>query len=404
MARQCVYLQRPHNETEMASRKASDPEMTDSSARHPASVPFATRGIFLILVLGCIYLARDFLLPVVLAVLLFFVIAPVHRRLQNAGFHGTSVAGVLVLGLLITFVSIFLLLSGPLMQIIENLPAIIEGVSSRLAQAQQAFLAVAEGIRAGAPAEVPQPRPIIVTENGDTSDNEFLLTTASGALLYLAEAPIIVGQFLLVLVLVFFMLSASELLYLKIIQSFDLFADKRMALATLREVEQKLGGYLGTIASINLVLGICIGLAMWALGMPVPLLFGVLAFLLNFIPFVGALIGVVLSVVVAMLWFDNFGSVVLVGAVYMTLTALEGNLVTPSILARRLRMNTVLVVISIAFWAWIWGFMGMIIAVPMLVALRVITEQVPRWQKVANFLSGDKDALHLDNAKDTATP
>lgn len=388
----------------MASPTASDPDPDDNLSRTAEFEPAAVRGIFLILLLGCVYLARDFLLPVVLAMLLFFVFAPVQRRLQYAGFHGTSVAGVLVLGLLIALVSIFMLLGGPVMQIIDNLPAIIEGVSSRLDQAQQAFFAVAEGIRAGAPADVPQPRPIIVADNGDDSDNELLLTTASSALLSLAEAPLVVGQFLLVLVLLFFMLSASELLYLKIIQSFDVFADKRMALETLRQVEQRLGGYLGTITLINLALGICIGLAMWALGMPVPLLFGVLAFLLNFIPFVGALIGVVLSLVVAMLWFDSFGSVLLVGAAYMTLTALEGNLVTPGIVARRLRMNTVLVVISIAFWAWIWGFMGMIIAVPMLVALRVITAQVPRWRKVANFLSGDKDALHMSSVNHTATP
>lgn len=369
-----------------------------------ARAPLALRGIFLILLLMFIHFARDFLLPVVLALLLFFVFVPLQRRLNSAGLHSTPVAAAIVLALLVCLLSIFFLLSGPVMQIIDNLPAIVEGVTLRLEQAQSALAAFAEGLRTGTAADTPQLRPTVVNPSESENGNDFWLSTASGALVYLAEAPLAVGQFLLVLVLLFFMLSSSELLYLKIIQSFDAFGDKRMALETLRQVEQKLGGYLGTIALINLGLGVCIGLAMLALGMPVPLLFGVLAFLLNFIPFVGALIGVVLSTVVALLWFDTFGSVLLVGAAYLTLTTLEGNLITPSILARRLRMNTVLVVVSIAFWAWIWSFMGMIIAVPILVALRVITEQVPHWQKVANLLSGDRAALHAECDTDKAVP
>jgi len=377
------------------------PEPVHHPTTSPAQAPIALQGIFLIFLLIFIHFARDFLLPVVLALLLFFVFVPAQRRLQGAGFHSTLVAAVIVIGLLVFLLVIFFLLSGPVTQILNNLPEIIDGVTLRLEQARNTLFAFAEGMRTGTAADIPQLRPTVVTEPDDDNGNQFWLTTASGAIVYLAEAPLVVGQFLLVLVLLFFMLSSSGLLYLKIIQSFDAFADKRMALETLRQVEQKLGGYLGTIALINLGLGVCIGVAMWLLGMPVPLFFGVLAFLLNFIPFVGALIGVILSITVALLWFDSFSSVALVGAAYLTLTTLEGNLITPSIVARRLRMNTVLVILSIAFWAWIWSFMGMIIAVPILVALRVITEQVPRWQKIANLLSGERAALHaeLDTVK-----
>ncbi|TVP70937.1 MAG: AI-2E family transporter [Rhodobacteraceae bacterium] len=381
------------------ARPTPETSSPQDGASHGA--PAAVQGIFLLMLLGFIHLAREFLLPVILSLLLFFVFVPLQRRLQNAGLHGTSVAAVLVLGLLVVMVSIFVVLSGPVFQIIENLPEIVQDISGRLDSAREALMTIAEGVRSGGPADVPQLRPTIASDENEDSDGDLLFSTASGALVYLTEAPLVVGQFLLILLLLFFMLSSSDLLYLKVIQSFDAFGDKRMALATLRQVEEKLGGYLGTITLINLGLGICIGLALWALGMPVPLMFGVLAFLLNFIPFAGALIGVVLATAVALLWFDTLGSVVLVGLVYLSLTSLEGNLVTPSILARRLRMNTVLVVLSIAFWAWIWSFMGMIIAVPMLVALRVITEQVPRWQKIANVLSGDKAALHFDPMKDT---
>ena len=196
-----------------------------------------------------------------------------------------------------------------------------------------------------------------------------------------------VAQVLLAVILLFFLLSSSDTIYLKVIQSFDAFQDKRTAFNALREVEQKLGGYLGTVTLINAGLGVCVGFAMWILGMPVPLLFAVLAFVLNFIPFIGAAMGIVLVSVVALLWFDTLPDVALVTSAYLVLTAIEGQLVTPALLARRLRMNTALVVIAIAFWAWMWSFMGMVIAVPILVALRVIAEQVPKWRKFANLLS-----------------
>lgn len=228
------------------------------------------------------------------------------------------------------------------------------------------------------------------------------MSTVTGALVYLAETPAMVAQVVFALVLLFFLLSSSDLLYLKIIQSFDGFAEKRAAFNALREVEKNLGGYLGTVTFINAGLGASIGLAMWALGMPVPLLFAVLAFLLNFIPYLGAVMGVVLSALVALLWFDTLFSVLTVAGTYMLLTAIEGQLITPSLLARRLRMNTVLVFLSVAFWAWMWSFLGMLIAVPLLVALRVISEQIPGWHKFANLLSGE--VAPVPEAPDPDTP
>lgn len=349
----------------------------------------------MILLFGAVHVARSLLLPVVIAVLLFFVFMPLQRRLQKIGLPSGLVAGVLVLGLMVGFAVIFFLLSGPVMQVAENLPEIVRDVTARFEQARDAATVLLQGLREGAQSDVPQLRPTIVEDiNGEAEaqSDDILFDTATGALVYLSEAPAKVAQVFVALVLLFFMLSSSDLIYLKIIQSFDAFKDKRAALSTLREVERKLGGYLGTVTFINAGLGVVIGLAMWALGMPVPLLFAVMAFLLNFIPYVGAMIGVALATVVALLWFDSLGEILLVGCVYLLLTSLEGQLITPSVLAKRLQMNTVLVFLSVAFWAWMWSFPGMLIAVPILVTLRVVAEQVPRWHKLANLLSGESDA------------
>jgi len=362
------------------------------AARHPPVPAAAVVGIFIILLLAAVQHAREFLLPVVVALLLFFVFVPVQRRLQRIGLPGAAIAAVLVLGLLVGIAAIFFLLSGPVMEVANNLPDIVQDITARIEAARDVFLAIVQGFRAGEETDIPQLRPApaeAIAENGESQENDLLMSTVSGALVYLAETPAMVAQVIFALVLLFFLLSSSDLIYLKIIQSFDGFGEKRAAYNALREVEQNLGGYLGTVSFINAGLGVSIGLAMWALGMPVPLLFAVLAFLLNFIPYLGAVMGVVLASLVALLWYDTLFSVLMVAGVYMMLTAVEGQLITPSLLARRLRMNTVLVFLSVAFWAWMWSFLGMLIAVPLLVALRVISEQIPGWRKFANLLSGE---------------
>ena len=362
------------------------------ASKHRAAPTTAVVGIFIILLLAAVQFAREFLLPVVVALLLFFVFVPLHRRALRIGLPGSVTAAALVLGLLVGIASIFFLLSGPVMEVANNLPDIVRDITARIEAARDVFLAIIQNFRAGAESDIPELRPASAVEggsNGEDEEDDILMSTVSGALLYLTETPTIVAQVMFALVLLFFLLSSSDLIYLKIIQSFDGFAEKRAALTALREVERNLGGYLGTVSMINAGLGVSIGLAMWALGMPVPLLFAVLAFLLNFIPYLGAVMGILLASLVALLWFDTLSSVLMVAGVYLLLTSIEGQLITPAFLAKRLRMNTALVFLSVAFWAWMWSFLGMLIAVPILVALRVIAEQIPRWRVFANLLSGD---------------
>ena len=360
--------------------------------------PLAIRGIFILVLLMVVHYARDFLLPVVTALLLFFVFVPLQRRLQNMGLPGNAVAGILVLGLLAGIAAIFFLLSGPVMQVAENLPEIIENITRRFEAVRDALVTAVQSLRDSGTNGVPDLRASVgvdVTSDSDDDDSDeaLLMSTATGALSYLAETPAKIAQVAFMLVLLFFLLSSSDLIYLKIVQSFDAFSDKRAALNALREIETNLGGYLGAVTLINAGLGASVGLAMWLLGMPVPLMFAVLAFTLNFIPFLGAVAGVLLTGVVAILWFDDLQSVLLVILTYTALTALEGQLITPLLLARQLRINKVFVFLSVAFWAWMWSFMGMLIAVPLLVAVRVIAEQVPGARKIANFLSAERSDL-----------
>ncbi|WP_322893337.1 MULTISPECIES: AI-2E family transporter [unclassified Yoonia] len=368
----------------------SAPRRAEPFASANVLIAPALTGILIILSLGAIHYAKQFLVPVVLAVLLFFVFMPLQRRMQRFGINSHLAAFALVSSLLIGIGAIFFLLSGPVVEVAQNLPDIMSDIALRLEAARDVMVAAGDSFRSSATTEMPDLRSAAGADSesdGEMMESDMLLSTAGSVLLYLSEAPAVVAQLFFAIILLFFLLSSSDVIYLKTIQSFDGFSDKRTALAALREVEQKLGGYLGTVTLINAGLGVCVGLTMWWLGMPVPLLFAVLAFVLNFIPFIGAVMGVALSAAVALLWFDTLFDVALVAGAFLLLTAIEGQLVTPAMLARRLQMNTALVVLCIAFWAWMWSFMGMVIAVPMLVAVRVMAEQIPSWRKFANLLS-----------------
>src|SRR4029079_5260691 len=113
-----------------------------------------------------------------------------------------------------------------------------------------------------------------------------------------------------------FMLAAGDLFSEKLINVMPTLSDKKRALGITREIEHEVSRYLATIGVINVALGVAVGLALWALGMPSPVLWGVLAALLNFIPYVGAAIGVAVTFGVAIVAFDTLGHAALVPAAY----------------------------------------------------------------------------------------
>lgn len=212
---------------------------------------------------------------------------------------------------------------------------------------------------------------------------------ASTTSMLVSMGPAILSQTFFTLIFLFFLLASGDLLYLRIVQSFDTLKEKRAAYDALREIEGSLGNYLASITVINVGLGVVSGLAMWALGMPSPLLWGVAAALLNYIPYIGAALGYVGAFVVALVVFDDVWWALLVGGTYFGLTAIEGQFVTPYFVSRRLQLNTVVVFLTVALWAWLWSILGMVVAVPMLVVIRVLADHIPGLEKFGNFLAGD---------------
>ena len=221
-----------------------------------------------------------------------------------------------------------------------------------------------------------------------------------GAAMTLAmTAPTVLAQIVLTLVLLFFLLASGDMFYEKIVHVTPRFSDKRRAVRIAYDIERRLSRYLLTIAIINAGLGCAIGLAMWAIGMPTPLLFGVIGFVFNFVPYVGAVAGVVIVTAVAIVSLDTVGLALLAGALYFACTTVEGQFVTPYFVGRALRLNVVVVFISVTLWAWLWSVVGMLVATPMLVAIRTFCEHIPALEPFGDFLSGRGEEVESSPAE-----
>ena len=347
---------------------------------------WAVIGIFVMLAVGALAYAKVFLTPVILAFLLALVFSPVRRALERLRLPSGLAAALIMLGLVAAIGTVAVLLSGPVRGWAEDAPQIGARLEDRIRDIRASFGAdeggtsIEEVVDQVTEAAAPEgedgegPVEVVVQESGPLS------TVA-------ATAPAVLVQLILVLVLLFFVLASGDMFYEKIVHVLPRLSDKRRAVRIARDMERTLSRYLLTITLINMGLGVCVGLAMWALGMPDPLLFAVLAWLLNYIPYLGAIGGAGIALIVGLLTFPTTGEAVAPALAYYALTAFEGQFVTPYLIGRNLKLNTVVVFIAVAFWAWLWSIVGMLIAVPLLVAMRVFSEHVPALEAFGKFLS-----------------
>ena len=187
------------------------------------------------------------------------------------------------------------------------------------------------------------------------------------------------------LVLLYFLLNTGDI-FLRKIAAIQRNAENRHKVVSIaRRLERDISAYLLTITLINVGLGTAVGLALWWLGMPNPVLWGTMACLLNFIPYLGAMLGVVVVAVVAMLSLD--GTMAFwPPLVYLALTAMEGSFITPTIVGQRLTLNPLMIFAGVIFWGWMWGVGGALLAVPLLAVIKIICDHVEPMKPMGRLL------------------
>lgn len=340
----------------------------------------AVRLIALIFGLTACWLARDLLVPIMLAMLLALLGNPLVTRLTRIWIPRWIGALVIVLGGLVLAVTLASLLVGPATDWIKQAPAELRQLAPKLRsltrQVEQANKAAASIVNA-AGASTP---PNAAATEVDKPQPPNLWTVIS-------STPRILASILAVVLLAFFFLVYGEGLQRHAIARLPDAKKKLLTIDILRTIEGDLSKYVLTISMINLGLGLILTGALFWLGLSLSdaLLWGTVAALLNFVPYVGPLSGVLLLGLVGVVAFNSPGQMLIPPALYLSLHITESQFVTPVILGRRMAISPLVMLLWLMLWGFLWSIPGLLLAVPMLASLKIVAERVESlqgWAKV----------------------
>jgi predicted PurR-regulated permease PerM len=223
----------------------------------------------------------------------------------------------------------------------------------------------------------PQPSAPVLTPPGGTEIAGTLFTWTGSVLAGVVETA----------VLLFLLLASADRFVLKVAQALQTLGDRADALAICRQVQQSVSSYLFAVSLINLVFGTVVGLSLGLTGLPNAAMWGAVALVANFVPYFGPIVGIAVVAVVGLLAFDNVGRGLLPAGAYLLCHLLEADLITPLLLGRRFKMNAFVIFVMLMFCGWLWGVLGALLAMPLLVTLNVVCSRVPALAAFAEFLS-----------------
>lgn len=340
----------------------------------------AITGIFVLLLLYTLYFASSLLVPLVFALLLDLMFQPLVDRLARLGLPRGLGALLVIAGLCTTLVSAIWFQTKPALAWLDRAPSVAQQIRikveplRRSAQELQDKTEQVEEIAAG-------------MLNRDTSTREVVLESQTWREQLLDAAERFVTLSVVTLILLYFMLATGRTTARNLLYLLPGFGARRTAIRIGHNLRSHISRYLVTITCLNAVLGLATTLLMWALGMPNPWLWGLLAGVMNFVPYVGATLTTVVIAIVAGISFDELWRIVLAPTSYLLLTSCEGQVISPMLHGKRFAINPVLVFLSMTFWAMLWGAPGIILAVPLLVTFKVVCDQVDSLKPVSLFMT-----------------
>jgi predicted PurR-regulated permease PerM len=335
-------------------------------------------GLFVLALLATAYVASDIVLPLVFAFILKLLLQPAMRILERLHVPRMLAALLLILALFGTIVGLGTAISGPAGSWAAKLPEGIPRLQERLSfmrgpiDTVQRFLQQVENFGGTEP-----------TANAAASPRGPTLLTK----LFTGTRNFAGGLFTTVLFL-FFLLVSGDVFLLRLVEIVPRFSSKRQVVEISQQIESDISAYLVTITIMNATVGIAMALAMWLTGVGDPILWGTVAFLLNYVPILGTALGAVIFLLAGLLTIDTLWLALLPAALYLGFHLIEGETVTPMLLAKRFTLNPVLIIISLVFWFWMWGIPGMILSVPMLAITKIICDRVRPLAAFGHFLEG----------------
>jgi predicted PurR-regulated permease PerM len=321
----------------------------------------ATIGMFVILAVVALSLARPLLLPVASAFVVAMMLGPLSARAERYRIPPLVTAIILWLLVIGVFYGVIVLLASPVVEWIGKAPDIGRNIQEKLHVLDRPLAALQELRDALLPSE----------KKGSLGVD--IMTFVQPALLVVTPA---IGQIFIFFGTLFFMLLGRARLRRVLIAFFDEREARLRMLKIMNDIEHNLTGYLSIVAVINIAVGICGGFAAWVAGLPDPIAWAVLGFILNFIPYIGALIMEAALFMVGLVTFPTLTHALLAPLLFLALATLEGHFITPSVMGHRLTLNPLVVFLSLVFWTWLWGPVGAFLAVPILIMAMVVVDHL----------------------------
>ena len=373
-----------------------DPPIDVASETTPAPAR-DSKGVALtvLAVAAAILLARymqSVLIPLVLAGLVFYALDPIVDRLQRLRVPraiGAGLAITLIIGAC-TFVAYGL--TDDALRVVEELPAAASKVRARWAvkgkgepttieKVQDAARAIDDTAAAAtAPEAAPKGVARVRIEEPAFRASDYLLWSSLGA-------ASLAGQAALVLFLAFFLLVYDDLFKRKLVENIGpTLGRKRITVQILNDIASQIERYILVQLLTCVVVGVATGLALWAVGLANPWVWGVAAGVLNIVPYFGPLIVAAGLGIVGYLQFETITMALGVAGLAMVITTIEGFWLTPSLMGRVAQMNRIAIFAGIMFWSWLWGVPGMLLAIPMMVVAKAVCDRIEGLQPIGNML------------------
>ena len=334
-------------------------------------------GLFILAIFYTLYFAGDFILPILLAWILSSLLAPIVRTLKRIRIPEPLSALLIILILLGTSAVGIYRLYEPAGQWIQKAPQSLSGVRAKLQQ----IMRPVEGVQ-----ETTKEIEKMTTLGNEEKPTAVEIKKPGLGEVVLAGAKDFMLAAGVTLVLLYFLLASGDMFLLKLVKVLPTLENKKVAVEIYRQIEKDVSTYLSVVTLINISFGCVIGTAMYFFGLPNAPLWGVMAAFLAYIPYLGALVGIVTMTIVAILTFDEIYRIIMIPAVYFVLDNIQGNIIVPMVLGRRLALNPVLIFIWLIFCGWIWGITGALLAVPLLAIIKIVCDHVEQLTPVGEFL------------------
>ncbi|NCP11154.1 MAG: AI-2E family transporter [Sphingomonadales bacterium] len=352
---------------------------------------FGAIGIFLafpfVMMLGA-----EFFLPLAGAIIVAIALVPSLEWLERRGLPSALAAAICVLGFLLAVNAALAVIVLPASDWFIELPERLPRIRNNIAPLIDLYANLQEFVD----------RSFAMVTSGPIARAEAAGATVPSSVVDLVatSAPSAAIQIFFAILVIFFLLAGWRRTRTRTIEAQDNFDNALKTARVIQNVVSATSAYLGTITLINVTLGVTVALALWAIGLPSPLMWGGIVALFNFIPYVGPIAAALLLLAGGLMTYDTIGMALLPAAIMAGFHLIEANLVTPVVLGRRLTMNPLLILISLSYWGWIWGAPGALLAVPILVIVTTVFNSTGLPQFLDFLLHGND----IDDSKDTATP